>query len=48
MKCPNCGHRIKPAAIMGAKGGQATGSKKARTPEQARAAAMARWGKVKK
>jgi hypothetical protein len=30
---------------MGAKGGKATGDSKARTSKQAKAAAMARWGK---
>jgi hypothetical protein len=30
---------------IGSKGGKATGPRKARTSEQARAAAMVRWGK---
>lgn len=48
MKCPNCGARINPAAVMGAKGGKATGKAKARTSAQARAAVLARWAKRKK
>jgi hypothetical protein len=34
-----------PAAVLGSKGGRATGQRKARTSEQARAAAMKRWAK---
>ena len=26
MNCPNCGHKINPAAVLGAKGGQAKGA----------------------
>lgn len=42
-----------PAAVAlgrlgGKKGGRATGPSKARTSEQARAAVLARWAKVKK
>jgi hypothetical protein len=51
MKCPKCGYRIpakKAAAMMGSKGGKATGKRKARTSEQARAAVMARWAKSEK
>jgi hypothetical protein len=33
---------------MGQKGGKASGPRKARTSEQARAAVMARWAKAKK
>lgn len=44
MKCPHCGKRINVAKLLGAKGGAAgTGKSKARTSEQARAAAKARW-----
>jgi hypothetical protein len=46
--CPNCGHDIPAAAILGAKGGFAgVGKAKARTRKQARNAARARWAKVK-
>lgn len=44
MKCPKCGYQIpakKIARALGAKGGKTTGSAKARTSEQARAAALA-------
>jgi len=44
--CGDCGARV--ADIFeeaGAKGGSATGKSKARSPEQARKAAMARWSK---
>lgn len=44
MKCPHCGKQINAAKLMGAKGGTSgKGKAKARTPEQARAAAQARW-----
>lgn len=48
MKCPHCGKSIDPAAVMGAKGGKASGAVKARSSEQMRAAAMVRWSKAKK
>ena len=35
-------------SVMGRKGGQVRGLSKARTSEQARAAVMVRWNKVKK
>lgn len=38
----------KAMAILGAKGGAATGSTKARDPKKMRAAAMVRWRKVRK
>jgi hypothetical protein len=47
MKCPHCGKRINPAALLGAKGGSTKGASKARDPEKMRAAARARWAKVK-
>ena len=34
-------------ASLGQKGGKARGERKARTPEQARMAALARWNKVR-
>jgi hypothetical protein len=34
-------------ASLGQKGGKASGERKARTPEQARKAALARWNKVR-
>lgn len=34
-------------ASIGSKGGKASGARKARTTEQARKAALARWAKVK-
>jgi hypothetical protein len=43
-KCVKCGEPFNPAAIMGAIG---RGDSKRRTPEQARKAARARWGKKK-
>jgi hypothetical protein len=44
MKCLHCGKRINPAKLLGAKGGAAgTGKAKARTSEQASAAAKAMW-----
>ena len=44
MKCPHCGKRINVAKLLGAKGGSAgTGAAKARTSEQARAAANKSW-----
>jgi hypothetical protein len=47
MKCPHCGKRINPAKLLGAKGGSTKGASKARDPEKMRAAAKARWDKVK-
>ena len=48
MKCPHCGKPINPAALLGSAGGKAgTGKAKARTSEQARAAVLARWKRVK-
>ena len=48
MKCPHCGKRINAAKLLGAKGGAAgKGSAKARSSEQARAAALAGWEKRK-
>jgi hypothetical protein len=49
MNCPNC-NRPLPAHIVdlkaaGSAGGKATGPRKARTSEQARAASAARWAK---
>ena len=41
--CPHCGGAINPAKMLGAKGGKITGKSKARSTEQARAAALARW-----
>ena len=35
MNCPNCGHPINPAAVLGAKGGQATGAAKVRAVDYA-------------
>lgn len=46
MKCPHCGKTItahRAAALLGARGGRATGPRKARTSEQARKAALASW-----
>ena len=51
MICPCCGKRVKRthfACTSGSKGGKATGKAKARTSEQAKKAATARWGKEKK
>ena len=48
--CPNCGHKIKMkdvARFFASKGGKTKGPTKARTSEQARLAALARWQKVK-
>lgn len=45
IKCPKCGTKINAAKLFASKGGSATGPTKARTPEQARAAAMVRWAK---
>jgi general stress protein YciG len=45
MKCPHCGKKINAAALMGAKGGKASGASKARDPEKMRAAALLRWEK---
>ena len=40
MNCPNCGHKINPAAVLGAKGGQAKGAaSKARAVDYAALAA---------
>ena len=39
MNCPNCGHEINPAAILGAKGGRANGASKARPVDYAALAA---------
>ena len=40
MNCPNCGHEINPAAVLGAKGGKTTGaSSKARAVDYAALAA---------
>ena len=39
MNCPNCGHEINPAAVLGAKGGKATGATKARPVDYAALAA---------
>lgn len=44
-KCPHCGKAINPAVMLGAAGGKAKGAAKARSPEQARAAALARWSR---
>jgi len=45
--CPECGEEVEPehfACRMGSKGGKAgTGASKARTTEQARAAASCQW-----
>jgi len=51
MNCPHCNKRL-PAHIVdlkaaGSAGGKATGPRKARTSEQARAASLARWAKKK-
>jgi hypothetical protein len=43
MKCPHCGRRINPAAVLGAVGGRAAGARKARDPAKMRAAALKRW-----
>lgn len=44
MKCPHCGKRINAAKLLGAKGGAAgKGKAKARSSEQAKAAALKRW-----
>lgn len=48
MKCPHCGKVIRAttlAATLGAKGGAASGDRKARDPEKMRAAALKRWQK---
>ena len=46
--CPHCGKPINPAALLGAVGGKAgKGKSKARSSEQARAAVLERWKKVK-
>jgi len=39
MNCPNCGYPINPAAVLGAKGGKATGAAKARPVDYAALAA---------
>jgi hypothetical protein len=49
MNCPHCNKRL-PAHIVdlkaaGSTGGKATGPRKARTSEQAKAASAARWAK---
>lgn len=47
--CPHCGKALSPrvlAALLGAKGGAATGPAKSRGTEHARKAARARWDKV--
>jgi len=49
MNCPYCKKQIpakSAAAALGAIGGLATGPRKARTTEQARKAANARWAKA--
>jgi hypothetical protein len=44
MKCPHCGKRINAGKLLGSVGGKSgTGKAKARTSEQARAAAMKSW-----
>ena len=44
MKCPHCGKRINAAKLLGSAGGKAgSGKAKARSPEQARAAALKSW-----
>lgn len=49
MKCPHCGKRINAAKVLGAAGGAAgTGKAKARSSEQAKAAALQRWATKKK
>jgi hypothetical protein len=49
LACPHCGKPINVPALMRAAGGKAgRGKAKARSSEQARAAVMARWNKVKK
>ena len=46
MKCPKCGAEIDAARLLGKSGGKAgKGASKARTSEQARKAAEARWEK---
>lgn len=35
MNCPNCGHTINPAAVLGAKGGRAKGAAKVRSVDYA-------------
>lgn len=35
MNCPNCGHEINPAAILGAKGGATKGASKRRDVDYA-------------
>jgi len=50
LHCPHCGHELDVswlARLIGARGGRVTGASKARTPEQARAAANIRWAKQK-
>jgi len=44
----DCEPNSKVMSVMGRKGGQVRGLSKARTSEQARAAVMVRWNKVKK
>ena len=39
VNCPNCGHEINPAAVLGAKGGKAKGSAKVRPVDYAALAA---------
>lgn len=49
MTCPCCKKRVTRShfsCASGAKGGKATGPRKARTSEQARAAVKARWDKL--
>jgi len=51
MNCPHCKKQIpakSAAAALGKLGGLATGPRKARTTEQARKAALARWEKFRK
>jgi hypothetical protein len=48
MKCPHCKKSLKSHFVaLGKKGGKAKGASKARTSEQASAAAKARWVKKK-
>lgn len=51
MLCPHCKNEIDDtdvARYLAAKGGAATGKRKARSSTQARAAVKARWDRVKK
>lgn len=51
MNCPKCKTKLPPYLVdsreAGRKGGKASGPRKARTSEQARAAVKARWEKVR-